>query len=516
MQAQKVGVMLPSFLIPIIGVIIVVIIAMYGFTTNGYFVHFVMLATPIGIFLVNRPTELMILILGLFSSGVMIPGLPAGMQVVHLLMVFFVGLTIARNIISKPSAPRKKAAHLALYTFLLLLGVIIYFRGLGLRVAGSGLLGGSSYIKLFFGAGFLFCAQYYTLTAKQWRRCLYMMLIGSTLPTLAQLVFMLSGGSIYQHFLFIQPYVYGLIENMVGQEGSGAYRFHGLAGVSVQLVTTGLILLPFRGFMNPRMLLLIVFCLGLGALSGFRISITENLATAFIFIMLSVPKGRRLSTFIMMAVSVILLLFALVPVLPHMPYPVQRAFSWMPLADISPIAKMDAAGSAQWRFDVWKYSLAYWKEFMWLGRGFTFHISEVQSLSGRLDMYLEAYLTHNYHSGPLSLLLDTGLPGLIIGTVFLALNARYATKGPVMGADPFLVRFCNVYRAKVIYGVFAYFFVFGDVRSSFISIFIDLTILESLHNTMGWLARKQSAETTSAAPLPIAPWHTPRQAWRNS
>jgi len=492
--------MLPNFLIPIIGVIVVVLIALYGFTSRGYAIHAVLLATPIGIYLVNNPKALLILILGLYYSSLQIPGLPQGIQAVHALMVFFVLLTIARNIIAKPGGRRYKPPHLWLYGFLALLCVIIYFRGLGMRSAGSGLVGGASYIKLLFGAGFLFCAQYYTLSEKQWRNIIIFMLIGSTLQTISQLIFMLSGGKIYQHFMFVQPYIYGLVENMVGEAGAGTYRFHGLAGVSSQLLVTGLVFIPYKGTDKIKVAILVGVCLVMALMSGFRSNALDIFVVTIAFIVMSAPRGQKAAYALGVGSILAGVLLVAIPAMPYLPYPVQRALSWLPFADVSFLAQQDATGSAQWRLQVWKYSLSHWQDYMWLGRGFTFHMSEIQSLSVRADMILEAFITHNYHSGPISLLLDLGLPGFILGSCFLFSCARYSLKPLKYPASPFIVRAHIIFRVKLFLSVLWYYFIHGDVRSTFITIFINLVLLEAIQATAAALYKENNPYSVKSKP----------------
>jgi len=507
--------MLPSFLIPLIGVIVVVFIAFYGFTTPGYLVHFALLAAPIGIFLVNSPRVLLMLIFGLYHSSLVMPGLPQGIMVVHAMMIFFIGLTVAQNIIAKPERYPFEAFHYWLFIFLAIVAITIHSRGMGLRSAGSGLIGGAAYIKLFAGAGFLLSARYYSLTNRQWRNTVVLIMIGSLIPLGAQLLFQLSGGAIYQQFMFVQPYVYGLLENLAGSfEGTGALRFHGLAAVSITLMCTFLVFMKFRGIYNMKFIMAAGFCLALASLSGFRISILEIIGTVLLFVLLSAPKGQRFKLAAGLALMAFFGLIVSVPLLPYMPFSIQRALSWVPFAEISSLAKMDAADSVQWRVEVWKYSLSHWREFFWIGRGFTVDLSEIQALSLMNDLILQAYLGHNYHSGPVSLLLDLGVPGFVTGTTFLIMSVRFCLKPLEHAADPVIMRLYNVYRAKTIYGVFAFYILFGDAKSSFITLCMNLAILESIRITARMAHRKKllAMAENEFPTLPTAKGRRARQA----
>lgn len=484
--------MLPSFLIPLIGVLVVVLIAFYGFTSTGYFVHFLLLATPVFIALVNRPYALMMLIFALYPSSMIMPGLPAGVQVVHALMFFFIVLTVAHNIIAKPGKRTNEMLHLLLYALLIVLAITIRVRGLGLRSAGSGLIGGAAYVKLILGIGFYLCARYYSLTPAQWKKTVILILIGSFLPMLAQLVFMFSGGTIYQQFMFIQPYVYGLVENLIGSaENTGFVRFHGFAPMALNLLSVTLIFIPFKGFDKVKVLVLAGACLVMGALSGFRSNVLELSSTIFLFFIMSAPAGMKLKYTVGLSAAALAGLVIAIPLMPYLPFPIQRALSWLPFANVSAMALRDATETITWRLEVWKYCLSYWKDFLLVGRGFTVNAIELQSLSVMRDSYLFAYVGHNYHNGPISLLLDLGLPGFIVGGSFLLLAARFSLRALPGKADPFMTRFYNLYRAKLLYSTLAFFTVFGDVRSTFVSICMNLAILESVRMTVLVAHRKR-------------------------
>ena len=500
--------MIPSFLIPIIGVVIVVFIAFYGFTTRGYMVHAVLLAAPFVLFLINRPQLLLMLLFGLYPSNIILPGLPSGLQLVHLMMFFFIGLTIAHTIISKPGRVPFRATHSTMLMLLAVLMITIYFRGLGLYSSGTGLVGGAAYIKFFAGAGLLYCVRYYTLSIKQMKVCLLLIVIGTLLPFLAQMVFLLSGGAIYQHFFIIQPYVYGLVESLTGtQEGTGMVRFHALAGVSISLLGAALVVMPFRGVINFRLIAVTLFCLVLATYSGFRISVVEIGVILFLFILFSARKQDRTQYAVGMLAAAFVGLLVTIPLVPYLPYTVQRALSFLPFAEVSAMVRLDASESTAWRFEVWEFALQHWKEYMWVGRGFTINLAEIMSLSNTYDLVLYAYVSHNYHSGPISLLLDLGIPGFVAGTLFIIACISFSMKPLDPDADPFMRRFYNLYRAKTLYAAFGFFLIIGDAKSSFIVLSMNLAILELIRNSVAGSLRKNEAAAqpdTVPAPRPTA------------
>ena len=61
--------------------------------------------------------------------------------------------------------------------------------------------------------------------------------------------------------------------------------------------------------------------------------------------------------------------------------------------------------------------------YLWIGRGSTFNVFDTVDNLSQSDIMLYtpwfAFQTHAYHSGPLTLLIDYGLPGFLIGTWLL-------------------------------------------------------------------------------------------------
>lgn len=495
--------MIPRILIPIIGVFAVVLIAVFGFTSRGFAIHALLLAAPVGIYFINRPEKLLVFIYGLYFSQIILPGIPQGLQLVHVMMTLLVAVTIARNTIIKPRTRQITVRNAFLYLFLLLLIITIRQRGLGLYAAGSGLVGGASYIKIFIGAGFLLCAPYYTLSAAQIKRAILFILIGSFMPALAQIIYLASKGAFYHHFMFIQPYVYGLQESLQGMfEGQGQFRLHAFAGISVNLLSLALVMIPFRGTNKLKILAIVGLALGMALLSGFRTSLLEISGITALFLLFNAPRTHRMRIVTGFGALVLIGLVAAIPLTPYLPYSAQRALSWLPFADVSVIAKADAAASSEWRLEVWQYSLSHWKDYMWIGRGFTMRLGDLMALEMQNDMIKLAYYGHNYHSGPISMLLDLGIPGLLIVSSLLLAYFVYAWKPLTVGAEPLILRAYDLFRVKVIYGVFSFYFIHGDVRSTLITIFMNIALLQTIRATAELSAKKMETSLPDSVARP--------------
>ena len=488
---------LPIILTRLALAVAMVVMAIYAFISNSMLLMMAVGAAAPVVALLNKPRLVMILCISLFPSNLVVPGLPSGLQFVHLLMLFFIGQTVAQNVIVKPRRPPMRFVHYALYAMLVVVGSTIYIRGLGLKTSGGDLIGGAAYIRFFAGAGFLLCARQYTLTVAEWRKCFFLIVLGSALPVIAQFIFVASGGAIYHHFVIIQPYVYGLVESLTAAEGGGGImRYHSLSGVGISLLGLGLVFMPFRGIFQPKFVFMMLTCLALSALSGFRISIMEILGTTALFILLSARKGQRLRHLFSMGAALLVVLAILIPVIGYLPLSVQRSLSWLPFVPVSSLALTDASDSTAWRVEVWKYSMQYWKTYAWVGRGFTVSLSDIFALSTLNKMITTAFAGHNYHSGPISMLLDLGVVGFITGSAVLLSSARYALNPLTGETSLFLQRMYTLYRAKMIYLVVSYYAFFGDVKNSFVFVFINLAILESI---------RASVESGKASTAPVAP-----------
>lgn len=476
--------MIPQFVISTIAVLVVVAIAAYGFTTRSYFVHFVLIFTPLAIYLVNHPNLWMIAILGLSQSGLIVPGLPQGLQVIHVLMAGLIALLIGRTAIEKKSTGlRRGVVDFFLLCFLGVLLLVAYTRGFGIRALGGDSWGGMSYVRLWVTGLFFILSRSIVLSENEMKRALYIMLALSTLPPLAQIVFLVSGGKIYHQYLFLEAYVSGLFESLRGYETGGVVRLHMLGHTANTLLMMTVVLLqranPFSKAAYPILLLV---CIGMAALSGFRGRVIYMIV---MILMLHSVQGTRIH--FRMAALVLAAIVLLLPVVyltaPYMPGAAQRAFSWLPGIQIPWHVELEATQSNMDRRLVWELAWRDVPRYFWIGKGFTVKPIELESPSVRVNWVIMSYLSHNFHNGPLSLLVGTGIFGFIFGTLFLISTCFYYGKYFLaIKAEPVLVRAYRFLYIQHVLNVISYYLLYGDVRESFPMFFINLSFLHSLLN----------------------------------
>jgi hypothetical protein len=146
-------------------------------------------------------------------------------------------------------------------------------------------------------------------------------------------------------------------------------------------------------------------------------------------------------------------------------------------------------------------------EFLLLGRGI---VTDVISLAWmRREFYVTPefyYEMKSYHSGPLSLLLDFGLPGLIAGTLFFV---SVCTEGwaflrrskPDYGDLIWRFYLYSLISASV--SALSFFLLTGDVRASIPLFVVDAIVLRLVRKH---LAATRKTETVPASRPVLTTW----------
>lgn len=503
MNRPQTDITLPSrVLVPLSLVALVLVVVYWAFSSGSTMMFGAILAAPFILLFVNFPGLWLITILGISRSSLVLPGLPSSLQLVHVLCFGFVVLIAARLIITKPAPIPFRWSERFLVLFLAVLALTAYVRGVGLRAMGSEMWGGMGYIKLTLAATFLLASRHIQLSVKQLRLAVFMMLGFSLLPALSQLLFLLSGGAIYQQFYFVDPGQGGFNPSLwYANVGESVERYQAAKSLGEMMLLGGLVLVPWR---KDRLWLIAGIAMAallVTSFTGFRTSVLTMLCAIFILLML--VSRQRLAVILILAVLGGAGLGVAWMTLDKMPAPIQRAFSFLPGAPIRPDIALDAQNSAMWRLEVWKLAWRDVPDYLWVGKGFAVPPDDLLSYSARFDSILYAYLAHSYHSGPLTLLLDLGLFGLLFGCGFLVCSAAEVIRDTRRGSSvPFIRRFHLALTSFYVASVLTYLFIFGDVRESFSAMFLSLALLRAITRTS---AAEERLTPTPAAPRPIRP-----------
>lgn len=102
----------------------------------------------------------------------------------------------------------------------------------------------------------------------------------------------------------------------------------------------------------------------------------------------------------------------------QLPLSIQRSLAFLPLK-LDPVAKMDAAASAEWRLQIWEFLIPQIPHYLLLGKGLSLDFNDMamyktlgnQQVGG--DVGGVFTLAGDYHSGPLSVIIPFGIWGCI-------------------------------------------------------------------------------------------------------
>jgi hypothetical protein len=101
----------------------------------------------------------------------------------------------------------------------------------------------------------------------------------------------------------------------------------------------------------------------------------------------------------------------------RLPFSIQRSLAVLPFVPVDPVARLNAAGSTDWRIRVWREALREVPQHLIVGKGYTFSRNELRqaamkkgTMSGNNE---DVGMVGNYHNGPLSVILAFGIFGSI-------------------------------------------------------------------------------------------------------
>jgi hypothetical protein len=301
--------------------------------------------------------------------------------------------------------------------------------GVGFRVFGNENYGGKRYFNLV-------CAMvgYFALTSERIapeKVSLYAALFvaGGLTNAISELAVFVAPSFYFIFLLFpVSPQGLRTILNDPAASQGLISRPVGFATAGWSLVCTVLCLYRIREiFTLRRVVILVIFLVSLviSAWGGFRSTIILLVLTfGIIFYLEGLMRSRLLPAFIL---ATILGGAFLVGFVDRLPLNVQRSLSFLPLP-INPIARLDAQDSTQWRLEMWKNILPEVPKHLLLGKGLTFNAAEMEAIQigPKLGQQATAGAEYvgDYHNGPLSVIVQFGVLGVIGFVWFLTAALR--------------------------------------------------------------------------------------------
>jgi O-antigen ligase len=340
--------------------------------------------------------------------------------------------------------------------------------GIGLRVFGSDLVGGKSYV-------WIFCAiaGFFALSSRpipEHRAYLYiaMFFLPGLTSMIGRLVIWSGVGLDYVPLFFpldAPPDALGIDKS----EDLGAVRISGVVLASMSVFCWILARHGVAGvfdFSKPWRFLILAASLVLGMFGGFRSAIILcGLVFAILFCLERLWRTRVMG----ILVALVLIGGALVAgYADKLPLTVQRTLSFLPF-NFDPLSKLSAETSTEWRLEMWRRVLPQVPQYFFKGKGYTisadelFLVREAEAFGAGTTVDISTY-AGDYHNGLLSIIIPLGLYGTVAffwlvmaGTRFL--YRKYLESPPALRqVNAFLFA---LFLARILF----YTFIYGSLAS---------------------------------------------------
>jgi len=385
---------------------------------------------------------------------------------------------------------------------LLLLGVVVAATalargGVGIRALGGQSYGGRHYVFILAAVVGFFAISCRRIAPQHARLAVLLFFIGALTHPISNLIYV-AGPNFYWMFLLF-PVEFAVLQ---ATTESAVSRFNAITFAMTGIYSWMLARYGVAGVFDWRRPWRLVIWLGVVAVSllgGFRSAVAY---VGLVFVLQFMLEGLwRTRLLPLIALGVAITGTMLIPLAPKLPFPVQRALSFLPI-DVSPLAKADAAGSTDWRLRMWKVVWAQVPQYLWLGKGYSInptdlHLVGEAQLRGIAADIDQAVIAGDYHSGALSVLVPFGIPGTLAFTLFCLAALRVLHRNFRRG-DPAL-RTVNTFLYACFAAKFIFFWVVFGALASDLAQFAGLAALSVALNGAG------TEEATARAPAVKSP-----------
>ncbi len=288
--------------------------------------------------------------------------------------------------------------------------------GLGLDIAGSANVGGKRYV-FYLGA----VMGYFALTARQIPRekvvrYTTLFLASPVTSIISDLSMFLGPSAVYYIFLIFPSN--GSLEPDIGATAANQIeRFAGVAQACGAVIYAMVARYGLRGIFNGGKLwrapvFLLLFAMSL--FGGYRSTLITFVITCGIMFWLERLYRSRLMP--VMCCGFLLTFVALIPLASHLPRSIQRTLTVVPFLKLENDAVESAAGSSEWRVQMWHEVLPEIAPHLILGKGYSIDAAEMEKMktSSLGNEGAEgAKMAGDYHNGPLSVIIPFGIGGVI-------------------------------------------------------------------------------------------------------
>jgi len=441
------------------------------------------------VFLLNNPAVLLMLIIALMRSGLTLPGLPAQLNLVEVLQLYFALIGIATFCLHKGNAFRNyMPINILVLIFMGIMALVIAIRGAGFQILGDMNWGGGRYVELLIGCLFFLFIHTVDLTAKQIKQACIFMVLMSFIPSISEFIFVLSKGKIYYQYSFVTLGANNVDALLSFATGSDLVRFKSARSASIAFLQLAL-LFQFTGkFTRFFKWIFLALSLAFAAISGHRIAVLILIGNYWVFNYFLRMKDGLHRKFLYISVMVALFMIPFVYlVTPFLPHAMQRSLTFLPGVKVDEAVMRNAASTVNWRLDLWLDALEEIPEHLIIGKGYTYPAYATEQIEGGFNLMKHhewALITSNYHNGPLSLLIGFGIPGFIIGNFIILYSViRLYEFTKTEWQDSFLRRLFILFYADVIVKILMFYFIFGYVPHDFYYLLMRFGLIELILRT---------------------------------
>ena len=262
---------------------------------------------------------------------------------------------------------------------------------------------------------------------------------------------------------------------------------------------------PLKACFHPLWCGLILLSLAAALMSGFRNSVLMVGFTYFLGLCYRGGMGAVMTSMLggVMALALLAVVNSAAPLPPN----IQRSLSFLPGTWEKHIL-VDAEGSNEWRFEIWKEVLTSekWITNKWMGDGLGFSLAELQyqmstrigtgkGLSG-FDAHRESILSSgDYHSGPIQTVRVIGYFGLVVLILFQIRLAVHAHRQILRCRNTEWFPLALLLGIPLIWNPIFFVFVFGTFKTAAETVFLGAAMIRLLENN-----------------LPLPPWIKPTRS----
>jgi hypothetical protein len=354
------------------------------------------------------------------------------------------------------------------WPLLFLIAVVCFtakMTGMGVRVLGSDVYGGKRYIYLLCGILAYFALVARRIPPERAKWCIGLFFLGGLTNIIGDLLPYVPKWSYFIFWLF-PPEGYDLATGL----DPDAVRFAGVYRSVGFIVTVMLAIYGIRGiFSAGKYWRMILFCIlfPVGLFGGFR---TYIVVFGMLFLVQFFLEGlHRTRLFPQLAVAGIVMMIAIIPLTPKLPYSVQRTLSVLPLPlQIDPAAQNNAQESWDWRIKIWQGALTQVPEYFWLGKGylispldFNFVMGWDASIHSQFAENEGLALSDDFHNGPLGVIIPLGVWGAV-GFLWFLFAAAYVYYYNYRYSPPSLQTINTFLLAYFITKALFFLFLFGS------------------------------------------------------